>query len=159
MAKFTDVTQEYIDKAKPGNGSVTCGKGYNLKTHKDEIAVAMWLNTLFGGSVMLLAENTQHYGMKTPDFLWNGATWELKGIASDKFRTIDKRIKKACEQIRENMMWDKRGGIMLDFTGNALPMERIKKYVIKSAETRMRGMTDVIIRKGAEYVILRIKRE
>ena len=57
------------------------------------------------------------------------------------------------------MMWDKRGGIMLDFTGNALPMERIKKYVIKSAETRMRGMTDVIIRKGAEYVILRIKRE
>ena len=40
MAKFTDVTQEYIDKAKPGNGSVTCGKGYNLKTHKDEINVA-----------------------------------------------------------------------------------------------------------------------
>ena len=97
--------------------------------------------------------------MKTPDFLWNGATWELKGIVSDKYGTIDKRIKKACEQIQEKLMWGKRGGIMLDFTGSALPLERIRKYVIKSAEVRMRGMTDVIIKKSAEYVILRIKRE
>lgn len=49
---------------------------------------------------------------------------------------------------------------MLDFTESKLAMESIKQYVIQSAGTRTtRGTTDMIIKKGAQYAVLRIKRE
>ncbi len=159
MAKVTDVTQEYADKAKAHGAEIIYEDGYRRTAHKNEIHAAEWLRETFGGNIALLRENKE-YGMKTPDFLWCGATWELKDISSDKYRTIDRRIQKACEQIRENLIQGKRGGIMLDFTESRLAMETIKKYVIQSAEMRAtRGTTDVIIKKGMEYSVLRIKRE
>lgn len=158
MAKITDVTQEYADKAKPGSGVLIYEAEYRKKTHENEIRAAEWLIETFGGDVTLLREH-KIYGIKTPDFLWRGATWELKGFSSDKYGTIDKTIQKACKQICGNTSWKKSGGIILDFTGNRLPMERIKKYVCKSIEGRALGIMDVIIKKGAEYMLLRIKKE
>ena len=83
----------------------------------------------------------------------------MKGISSDKFDTIDKRIRKAYEQIRECAMWSKRGGIVLDFTGNSLSLERIRKYVAKSAGVRAHGVVDIIVKKGNEYIVLRTQKE
>ena len=159
MAKVTDVTKEYAEKAKGQDAQISYEDGYRQTKHKNEIHAAEWLMETFGGNITLLRENKE-YGMKTPDFLWCGATWELKDISSDKYRTIDRRIQKACEQIRENLIQGKRGGIMLDFTESKLAMESIKQYVIQSAGTRTtRGTTDMIIKKGAQYAVLRIKRE
>ena len=159
MAKVTDVTQEYANKAKEQDARIIYEEGYRQKSHIDEIHAAEWLVETFGGNITLLRENKE-YGMKTPDFLWCGATWELKDISSDKYRTVDRRIQKACEQIRENLIQGKRGGIVLDFTESKLAMESIKEYVVKSAAMRTtRGTTDMIIKKGAQYAVLRIKRE
>lgn len=159
MAKVTDVTKEYAEKAKMQDAQISYEDGYRQTKHKNEIHAAEWLMETFGGNIILLRENKE-YGMKTPDFFWCGATWELKDISSDKYRTIDRRIQKACEQIRDNLIHGKRGGIMLDFTESRLAMERIVKYAIQSAEMRAtRGTTDIIIKKSAEYIVLRIKRE
>ena len=159
MAKIVEVTQEYENTANPKSGCLIYGQGYQRTTHKHEIAIAVWLNTVFGGEVLLLKENAQHYGLKTPDYLWRDATWELKSVSSNKYDTIDKRIRKACEQIRENAVWKKRGGVILDFTGNRLSMEKIRSYVITSSEVRAHGVIDIIIKKGNEYIVLRTQKE
>lgn len=159
MAIITDVTQEYMDRAKPGSGTIVYETGYRRQAHEDEIRTAKWLIETFGGNVMLLREH-RTYGIRTPDFLWRGATWELKDISSNQYGTIDKRIQKACKQLQEYPLQGQHGGIILDFTGNRLPMEKIKGYVIQSAKARMlHGTNNIIIKKGAEYIALQIKRE
>ncbi len=159
MVKITEVTQEYKDTAKLRSGTLIYEQGYNHATHKGEIDTAVWLNTVFGDDILLLKENVHYYGMKTPDYLWRGAMWELKEISSDKYDTIDKRIRKACGQVRENAIWKKCGGIILDFSGSRLPMEKIRGYVIQSAGIRVHGAIDVIIKKGNTYIVLRIQKE
>ena len=160
MAKVTDITREYAEKAEPQSGRVIYEVGYQQKRHESEIHAAEWLAGTFGGELVLLRENICSYGMKTPDFLWRGAMRELKDISSDKYRTIDRRIQKACAQIRENLVQGKRGGILLDFTRSKLAMAKIVQYALQSVETRAtRGITDMIVKKGAEYTVLRIKKE
>lgn len=154
MAKITDVTQEYMDNARPKNGKLIYEQGYNQKIHQDEIAMGTWLHAVFGGNVILLKENTQYYGVKTPDFLWNDAFWEMKRLSTNNQNTINGRIRKAFEQIDSN-----RGGVIIDITNSKLTMEQAKHNITKSALRRVRGVTDVIIKKGQSYSIFRIKKE
>lgn len=79
--------------------------------------------------------------------------WERKGISSVKFGTIDLRIRKAYGQIME-----RQGGLVLDFSRNILPMEKIRLYVVRSVKERARGTTDIIVRKDTAYIVLRAKK-
>ena len=67
MAKVTDVTKEYAEKAKGQDAQISYEDGYRQTKHKNEIHAAEWLMETFGGNITLLRENKE-YGMKTPDF-------------------------------------------------------------------------------------------
>ena len=133
MTQIVDVTKEYSEESKPGSGRVIFEDGYEQKWHKEEIAIAEWLNSIFGGDVILLKENTV-YGMKTPDYLWRGVPWEHKGLSTQNINTIDGRIRKAYAQIEGN-----GGGIVLDFTDSVLTLEQAVESALKSLSKRARG--------------------
>lgn len=91
-----DVTQKYLEGARPRMGKVRYENGYRTKNHKAEIEAANQLRLLFGGKIVLLKEkNTQ--GAKTPDYLWRGKMWELKTISTAK--AADMAIRSAVKQI------------------------------------------------------------
>ncbi len=152
VAQITDVTEEYKNNAKPEEGILAFQDGYEQGAHSDEIETARWLHKTFGGNLTLLKES-QRQGVKTADYLWNDRLWERKGILSNKFGTIDLRIRKAYGQIME-----KRGGIILDFSASRMKMEKIVNYVIKSLKERAHGETDIIIKQGSTYRVLRAKK-
>lgn len=91
--------------------------------------------------------------MRTPDFLWNSSRWELKTIESEKYGTIDKRIRKAYSQVRDNP-----GGIILDFSKSALSLEEAKELALKSAVNRAKGISDIIIKKANSLKSSSLKR-
>ncbi len=152
MTQITDVTEEYKNTAKPEDGILAFQDGYEQELHADEIETARWLYKTFGGNLILLKES-QRQGVKTADYLWNDRLWERKGISSSKYGTIDLRIRKAYGQIME-----KRGGIVLDFSACRLRMEKIISYTTKSLKERAHGQTDVIIKHGSSYKVLRAKK-
>ena len=61
-------------------------------------AVSIW----GGGDIKLLKESKEQ-GSKTPDFLWNGRNWELKGVTT--LNSIDRAIREAAKQIQDNPRW------------------------------------------------------
>ena len=130
-----------------------CESGYDSVKHKEEIAMAEWLSKRFGGDVVLLAESNAE-GVRTPDFLWNKSRWELKTIESEKYGTIDKRIRKAYSQVRDNL-----GGIILDFSKSALSLEEAKELVLKSAVNRAKGISDIIIKKEEQFKVVRLEKK
>lgn len=100
-----DVTNKYLDSAKPRMGKVRYERGYHIKGHKAEIEVANQLRNQFGGKIVLLKEaNAQ--GKKTPDYLWRGKQWELKSISTAK--AADMAIRSGVKQIK-----GKPGGVVL----------------------------------------------
>ena len=54
-----DVTQEYLDSATPGQGTITYEEGYKQGRHRDEIEKAEWLRDTFGGDIRLLRESSE----------------------------------------------------------------------------------------------------
>lgn len=116
-----DVTAEYLSAAAPGKGAVTYEEGYQVKGHLGEIKMADWLYRTFGGDIKLLAESKVQ-GSKTPDFLWDGRYWELKGVTSK--NSIDRAVREAAKQIKA-----KPGGIILDISTSDLPIEEIEAAI------------------------------
>lgn len=148
-----EITQNYMDMSKPNIGKVICVSGYDSVKHVEEIAMAEWLSRMFGGDVVLLVESNVE-GVRTPDFLWNNTQWELKTIESEKYGTIDKRIRKAYSQVRGNL-----GGIILDFSKSTLSLEKAEEHVLKSAVNRAKGISEIIIKKAEQFKIVRIEKK
>lgn len=116
-----DVTEEYIRSATPGQGTVTFEDGYKVKGHQNEIRMAHWLRDTFGGNIKLLAESKVQ-GDKTPDFLWDGRCWELKGATSK--NSIDRAVREASKQIQADP-----GGIILDISESGLSIAEIEAAI------------------------------
>jgi hypothetical protein len=55
----TDVTAEYLKKAKPGEGKVVYEPGYVRKKNDAEISMADWMLKTLGGEIHLLPESTE----------------------------------------------------------------------------------------------------
>ena len=91
-----DVTDRYLESAKPRMGKVRYENGYRSKNHKEEINVANQIKELFGGKIVLLKEKNSQ-GAKTPDYLWRGKMWELKTISTAK--AADMAVRNAAKQI------------------------------------------------------------
>ena len=149
---ITDITKNYAQQKDIG-GRIIFEGNYDKRTHSDEIAIANWLKSSFGGNVVLLSE-IKATDSKTPDCVWDGRNWEFKTVASDKFTTIDCRIRKAYAQISDN-----RGGIVLDFTDSSLTFDEAVKMVKKSATRRMKGGGEIIVKKGGSFKVLKITKE
>ena len=119
--RVENVTEEYLRTATPGQGAITYEDGYKVKGHQVEIKMADCLHRTFGGDIKLLKESKEP-GDKTPDFLWRGRSWELKGVTSK--NSIDRAVREAAKQIQSSP-----GGIILDISASELSMQEIEAAI------------------------------
>jgi len=150
-AVLRDVTEEYLSTATPGQGTVTYDDGYKVKNHRDEIKMAEWIHRTFGGDIKLLAESKEP-GDRTPDYLWNGRCWELKGVTSK--NSVDRAAREAAKQIQACP-----GGFILDVAASDLSVEAIVDIVGQRMRRVALDSVDVLIVSREELKkILRYKR-
>ena len=146
-----DVTKEYLEKATPGEGTITRDEEYDESIHKNEIAFADWLHDNFGGNIHLLSESTEK-GKKTPDYLWNGKLWDLKNVTSEK--AANSAIRKGIRQIVENP-----GSIILDYGDKSISLNELITVINKRMNWYEEKQIDImIIQNGKVVSILRYKK-
>ena len=150
MVTIIDITTEYSRKLNTNIGSIMFENNYDYDSHQEEIETAKWLVSSFGGNIVLLKESTKQKEEK-PDYLWDNKYWERKGIYSSKQNTIDSRIRKAYSQI-----YEKRGGMILDFSQSILSLEQALKSVKNCVLNRAKGDSIIIIKKNKNFVVLKI---
>lgn len=147
-----DVTEQYIQTATPGQGTIIFEDGYVAKKHQDEIKMAHWLRDTFGGDITLLKE-AQKDSEKRPDYMWRNALWELKGAHS--INGADKRFQYAIKQIK-----DKPGGFILDLLED-MDMEALERQLTRRFyrnESEINALDLMILSKGKLLKILRYKK-
>lgn len=96
---FSNVTNEYNAKAKPGVGSVTPETGYKVSKHSVEKKLADELVQTYGGKITLRKE-VGLPGVYTPDYTWNGRDWEQKTVNSAK--AANAAVRHGLKQISNN---------------------------------------------------------
>lgn len=94
-------------------------------------AVSIW----GGGDIKLLKESKEQ-GSKTPDFLWNGRNWELKGVTT--LNSIDRAIREAAKQIQDNP-----GGIILNLLDATQSIESNENAILQRFRRINLGSLDV----------------
>lgn len=132
-----DVLQEYIDKATPGAGQISCDNGYDLKSHKKEIDTANWIHKTFGGDIKCLKESIVD-GVKRPDYEWRGKLWELKSTTTT--RAARSAARNAKHQIEANP-----GGIILNYEKNPFDMAGVLKELNDRLHSYNGPRIDVLI--------------
>lgn len=147
----SDVTEEYLRFAAPGEGTITYEDGYKPKGHQTEIHIANWLYSEFGGDIILLKESKEQ-GDRTPDYRWNGRSWELKRVTTK--NSVDRAIREAAKQIQKNP-----GGIILDTSNSELPDDAIEKVIFQRMRRAALELVDILIVSDEKLKkILRYKR-
>ena len=147
-----DVLEEYRQNATPGVGSITYDDGYDKDRHLNEVRVAKWLHTTFGGRIHLLNESTV-LGEKTADYLWNDHLWDLKTVSTEK--AANTAIKRGLSQIKLNP-----GGIILDYGDIDISIEELLKVIDKRMQwlSEESGADIMVVRSGDVIKILRYKK-
>lgn len=146
----TDVTDEYLQSATPGQGEITYDDGYEKGKHRDEIKTAQWLRQKFGGDIKLLQESTEK-SAKRPDSVWRGRLWEFKHTQS--INGADKRLEYAFKQIKDNP-----GGVVLDMT-ESVSLERLERQLLsRFMRSKIDGFDLVLLEKGQFIKIIRYKK-
>ena len=125
------MTSQYYGFANPKKGTITLEAGLEPSRHAEEISMAEYLHTMFGGEITLLNEANLDK-VKTADFLWNKKLWDLKTVTTEK--AADSAIRKGLKQIKSNP-----GGIILDYRNREVSLENLLTVI----EGRMR--------RGFEY--------
>ena len=142
--KLKDVTKEFIDKAKPGIGTISYEEGFDFKRHKQEKETALWLLDTFGGDIVVLKEK-HGYRLKNPDYKWNSKFWELKDVTTR--RSIDNGLRKAAKQILSMP-----GGIIIDIS-NYLDKVSSIQGVIEEGANNVNLLKCYIIVKDKQKLI------
>lgn len=147
---LSDVTDQYSYQEAT---DIEYEEGYEIsKKHKDEIEVAKFLHSKFGGSIKLLKEANKDK-VKTPDYLWNGKLWDLKTTTSEK--AADGAIKRGLVQIAPNP-----GGIILDYRGYNIDINNMLEIaadrIFRSSKFDLDIMT---IFAEDDYMIFRYKKD
>ena len=145
-----DVLSEYTNNATPGVGEIIFEEGYKVSGHQAEIDTAHWLHDTFGGDITLLCEsNTKNE--KSPDYVWRGAYWELKGASS--VNSADKQAQHAIKQIQSNP-----GGVIIELSTDDIT-EDIVAQVTRRVQRSNIGKLDIMIVKDKKALkILRYKK-
>ena len=145
-----DVTDEYLRSATPGQGSITFDIAYSKSKHRDEIKMADWLLSNFGGSIKLLNESSIK-NQTMPDYLWNNKHWELKGAHS--VNSADKLLQHAIKQIQNNP-----GGVILN-TLEDIDIAALETQLIRRIERSKINEMDLMLLSNSRLVkILRYKK-
>lgn len=113
-----DVTKIYLNNATPGKGNIKNaksviinGKTYftndiNKIAHKNnEIEVASWLKSVFGGDVYYLPVINETTNIKSANYLWNNEFWDLKEIFGNGKNTLFHAVEKKKGQ-SNNFIFD-----------------------------------------------------
>ena len=113
-----DVTKIYLNNATPGKGNIKNaksviinGKTYftndiNKIAHKNnEIEVASWLKSVFGGDIYYLPVINETTNIKSADYLWNNEFWDLKEIFGNGKNTLFHAVEKKKGQ-SNNFIFD-----------------------------------------------------
>lgn len=146
-----DVTREYADTAKPGTGTIRYDDAYDKMRHADELEVASWIHNNLGGDIVLLNE-AQEIGVKTPDYVWREKHWDLKTTTTAK--SANSAVRHGLKQIRENP-----GGIILDYKNNEVSIDELYTVLQKRLSASAQFAVDIIIlREGKDLIAFRYKK-
>lgn len=118
-----DVTAEYLNAARPGQGDITYEAGYDIERHQTEINFSHWLRSKFGGDILLLTEINLDK-VNTADYLWRGRLWDLKTVTTEK--SANGAIRYGLKQI-----FDNPGGIILDYRGKRIDLAVLDEVIRK----------------------------
>lgn len=148
----SDVTSEYFEEAKPGNGEIKFDIGFSKDGQPNEVRNGKMLHDTFGGDVThLVVSKTQ--GQKMPDYVWRGKLWELKNPESE--GNIDTLIRKGGKQIFSNP-----GGIIIDYGNMEFDIGKARKDIYNRARRINVPSFDVmIVQKGKVLEVLRFSRK
>ena len=110
---YIDVTKEWLDKATPNSHIVidrtfyndsdeniyyVDGKNVILDYSKEELEIAKWLESTFGGKIYMLPKIKKPNGIKTADYIFNGILLDLKKLSGSSKTFLDDGIKRAKKQ-------------------------------------------------------------
>ncbi len=162
---FDDVTDEWLDKAKPGNGNVidanyfsednknkyyVDGKNVVLDYSQQELEVAKWLIETFGGKIYMLPRVESPDYIKTSDYLWNNQKWDLKTLSGISKTFLDDGIKRSKMQANN---------FIIDITNNPLSFDEITRQVICIYNSKYRRWVDILILKKGNKLFAVYKRK
>ena len=154
--KIVDRTREFLERAKPREGSISKMNGFDanstVKLGEAEKETARWLLDNIGGSIQYVPTS----GItKTPDYKWGRTDLELKTLRTNSINAVTRRINQGSKQIGEN------GGLLLDFTGSKLiKTDRKLLYEMIQHDMLRYEVVFVIVRKGdkVEKYFARVKK-
>ena len=136
---YEDVTKEYLKNATPREGRYVEMDGF--KDVNGEKEAVQWIYNTFGGNITLLAEDRPD-GEKNPDFLWNGALWELKTPTTEK--ASNSAIRQGLKQIKDNP-----GGIMLNYGEKEINYRKLLEVIeLRMQWKRSVEKVDILIKSG-----------
>ncbi len=145
-----DITNEYLNVATPGKGKITRDDNYNESKHQNEIKTAEWLLNTFGGNIMPLNE-VNFKNRTTPDYLWDGKSWELKSAHS--VSGADKSLQHTIKQIHDNP-----GGVILNILSD-MDMTALERQLMRRVERSKISELDIMLLKNDKLIkILRHKK-
>lgn len=148
--EIQNVTENYLKKAMPREGTLAYESGYQMGIHRKEIEIANWLYSILGGNITLLQE-TNKYKTPTPDYVWNGKYWELKSISSAK--AADSALRGAVMQIQKNP-----GGVILEL-GKDIDMKELENVLItRFRRVQLDTLDILVLAHGILKKILRLKK-
>ena len=139
---LTDISDKFMQQAKPGIGKITYDIDYRKSRHKEEIHVAKLLHERFGGDLKIINERLV-YQTKSPDFLWLDKYWDLKTITSEK--AADSAIRHGIKQISSNP-----GGIILYNPVNKLNLGKLLEIMQDRLIRSSRFSLKIILLHGDE---------
>ncbi len=145
-----DVTSEFLNKAKPGDGSIAFEPDFDIDDNEDEVAFGKWIHAVLGG-VLKHKTPPSKEGIKTPDYEWNGKLWDLKTASTE--ASLDSSIRYGLKQIKSNP-----GGLFINFGNNNFSLDE----AMRRAENRLYRsaafpLDVVIVSNGKVVKVLRKK--
>lgn len=147
LSQPQNVTGEYLDHANPGRGEFVLGDETEkfMSLHNEEIEMAQWIHSNLGGDIKILSEDNVS-NVLTPDYIWNGAYWDLKTISTEK--APNSAIRHGLRQIKDNP-----GGIILNCGNKNLDINEIEKTINRRMKWCEIGEdVDIVIIKNNKLV-------
>jgi len=132
-----DVTQEYLDTATPGKGTITYDTDFDQSRHQAEVNFSKWLHKMFGGDIHLLDEVNKDK-VQTPDYIWHGKLWDLKTATTEK--AADAAIRHGLKQINRNP-----GGIFLDYRGRMIDLGKLQSIITSRMRHSNADSVDIVV--------------
>lgn len=132
-----DVTQEYLDTATPGQGTITYDADFDQSRHQAEVSFSKWLHEMFGGDIHLLDEVNKDK-VQTPDYIWREKLWDLKTATTEK--AADAAIRHGLKQINRNP-----GGIFLDYRGRMIDLTKLQSIITSRMRHSNADSVDIMV--------------